>query len=144
MNQWYLYEDEEVKGPFDKDELSGRVDPESLICRAGKEEWNPAESIPELKDLFLDDSPTSPGTISPEGSSQEDQPQKEQSVNTETKSEKSIDPIAPTLDNLREICEQVSDQDLRIEHEQHRDQYDERELKVIRSEMERRGLLVKT
>ena len=128
MSKWYLYENEEVQGPFEKPDLRGRIDPESLVCRAGEEEWNPAESLPELEDLFAE-SPT-PESSASDGASEAGSP-----------TEDSVEPIEPTLENLRELCEKASDRNLRYEYDQHSEEYDIEELEVIRSELERRGLL---
>jgi hypothetical protein len=128
MSKWYLYENEEVQGPFEKPDLRGRINPESLVCRAGEEEWNPAESVPELEDLFTEPPTPEPSTTDSDS-------------NAGATTEDSVEPIEPTLENLREICEKASDRNLRYEYDHHSEEYDSEELEVIRSELERRSLL---
>ncbi len=141
MSRWYLYENEEVIGPFYKADLSGRIDPETLVCRAGEEEWNPAQSVPELNNLVSNDQSDSPETGSQDQSQQGNQHREEID---ETQSDKNIEPIDPTLCNLRQICETASDRNLRYEYEKHQEDYDEKELELIRAELERRDLLSET
>lgn len=127
MSQWYLYENEEVVGPFEPADLSGRIDENTLVCRAGQEEWNPAAEVPELQSVLADDE----GDQTNPGSGQG--PSTEADV-----SEEEI--IEPTLENLRRISEKASDRDLIEEHEQHLDAYDDHERRILREELEQRGL----
>jgi hypothetical protein len=131
MSKWYLYENEEVVGPFEPSGLSGRIDEDTLVCRAGQEEWNHAGKVPELQSILREDEreqPDSGGEQTPESQSED--------------TEEEI--IEPTLENLRSICEKASDRNLLEEHEQHLDEYDEYERRILREELERRGLTGQT
>lgn len=132
MNKWYLYENEEVVGPFEPAELSERIDADTLVCRAGEEEWNPAGGVPDLEPVLREDEQPEP---EPAERGTEDQSGEWSSEET---TEEEI--IEPTLENLHEICEKAADRDLLEEHENHLDDYDEEERRLIREELERRGL----
>lgn len=127
MSGWYLYENEEVVGPFEPTELTGRIDEDTLVCRAGQEEWNPAAEVPDLQSVLLENERNQPGPW--EGRKQESA--------TEAPEEEIIE---PSLENLRRICEKASDRDLLEEHEQHFDAYDDYERRILREELERRDL----
>lgn len=129
MNKWYLYENEEVVGPFDPGDLSGRIDEDTLVCRAGEEEWNPAGEVADLRDVLREEEEPRDVDVDPV-----DQP--DDAGDEETTEEV----IEPTLDNLVEICERASDRTLITEFEQHRQEYDDEERRILREELEERGL----
>ena len=50
---YYLNNNNEQQGPVSKDVLKNTIKPETLVWRAGLSNWVPADSLDELKDLFL-------------------------------------------------------------------------------------------
>jgi GYF domain 2/Domain of unknown function (DUF4190) len=64
----YFYaENDQQKGPVDRDELKRRINPQTLVWREGMPDWLPAGQVPELADLFsgpsggpFDRAPSSP------------------------------------------------------------------------------------
>lgn len=122
MNKWYVYENDEVVGPFAREELADRIDPETLVCPAGEEDWIKAEGIEELSTLL--------------NTTEKESPAAEVKEPAENKSE----PPVPTLEKLRTICKQASNEELAREFQEFWDEYDSQERRLLRNEMVNRNI----
>ena len=131
MAKWYTYENNEVIGPFEVNELESKVNPDSLVCRAGGEDWVKASQVEELSELFEDEQPQPPA--------EEPTPPEKDTEAQESESAQDLPP-EPTVKKLREICQQASDDELADEYNEHWDSYDRKERRIIRNEMVNRGL----
>lgn len=134
MSKWYLYENEEVIGPFTKNQLRDRVDEETLVCEAGEEDWQPAAEVPELDGLFASSSQKTPSRESVEESS-------DHTASGEVSPDTEEETIEPTLDSLQSICERAENDELLKQYEKHWEEYDPEERRVILGEIDNRGLL---
>src|SRR3989338_3356063 len=52
MDRWYAYVDNKMYGPYAPEQLGEFIQPGTLICREGTEEWKPADGVPELSYLL--------------------------------------------------------------------------------------------
>ena len=60
MNKiWFVLIDGNREGPWSFEELKSdkRLTPDTLVWKEGFEDWKKLRDVPELKDLFKDDSP---------------------------------------------------------------------------------------
>ncbi|GEM_PF-4406423 len=133
MAKWYTYENNEVIGPFEANELESKVNPDSLVCRAGGEDWVKAGQVEELSKLFEDEQPQPPAT------EPEPAPPKDDTDVQGTESTQELPP-EPTITKLRGICQQASDEKLAAEYNEHWGSYDRQERRIIRNEMVNRGI----
>lgn len=67
-NQWWVYLNDDVRGPYTEEELAERNDltPETLVCPDGTEDWNPIADHPDLV-RALDLQPARPPQVDPTG-----------------------------------------------------------------------------
>lgn len=141
MTKWYLYVDEEVIGPFTKDQLRERLDEETLVCEAGSEDWQSAKDVPELTSLLASEEQASPNageSASTPSATPSSTRATETAAEAETKADETIE---PTLESLQSICERADNDDLMEQYEQHWEKYDSEERRVILAEIDNRGLL---
>ncbi len=132
MSKWYVYDDDEVIGPFATDELVGQIESETLVCPAGSEEWKKAEEIEALQEFF--GKPQAPPSAPPGE-------QVKETEQTEAESDQAPgEPEKPTLNKLNAICQQATDDELTREYEKFWEEYDSPEQRIIRNEMVTRDL----
>lgn len=131
MAEWYLYENNEVIGPFTPEDLTDRLQSDTLVCKAGQENWRDAADVPELNAILEEP----PETESPDRTAFEEE------ESTAEESDQSVESIEPTLDKLKSICEKASDQNLLREHESFLDEYGRYEKEIILEEINQRNLL---
>lgn len=137
MGKWYIYENEEVVGPFEVSQLEGRVTRGTLVCRAGEEDWEKADEIKEFQSLF--ESSDSKLTL-------EQTPSTEQCDNSfkDSKSNKeeheNLEEVKPTLEGLANICQHAENDELIREYKSFWQRYDRKEKNIIRIELENRGI----
>lgn len=62
MKKWYYYENDEVIGPFSEEDLIEKISPDTLLCPAGEENWQPAHEYPEIQSCFEEDNPSAEET----------------------------------------------------------------------------------
>lgn len=153
--KWYIYENDEVVGPFSVEELGDRLSKETLVCRAGSEEWNEAREVDDLQEVFAEDDSGLRMASSPTSSSAQETDQgasAEKSVSEGDRSQEGeqSEPIQesqdlqPTLDELLKICQHAENRELVREFKEHWDEYDRAEKRVIRNEMKSRGIFNET
>jgi hypothetical protein len=135
MNQWYIYKDDEVQGPFTAEELEGQISRTTQVCPAGSEDWIKAEDVEELQQLFSGKKPTAPQK--PKKTSANNTKQKK---NRQDPGQENNPPVLPTLKSLHLITRQASDDDLKRELEEFWEEYDRSEQRIIRNEMTNRGI----
>ena len=163
MKKWYCYENEEVIGPFSKEELVERISPNTLLCPAGKEDWKPAKEYPEMKEYLESepsppeadaqqtaDEPTSSELQLPQTDSTVEKSNKKETEKQPTKIEEddqnpnktnpSEDPLEPTLETLTRIAREANSEDLLREFKHHWSEYDREEQKIIYLEMKHLGI----
>jgi hypothetical protein len=139
MSQWYLYVNEEVTGPFDPSDLQNELEEDTLVCRAGEEEWQKAGTVPELNELLTPDTQPEPTETTTTGTQESETNEEELDQVTD---EETI--IEPTLENFLDICEQASDQNLLNEYENNLSEYDSQERTILIDELKRRDIFQKT
>ena len=138
MKEWYLYEDDDVVGPFTGPELADKIEPDTLICPAGSEEWKKASERPEVQPYLGDDEETGEPTDEPAEPSAQQQPDETESGDS---FEVPVGDLEPTLDNLKRIAREANAEDLRREFQEYWDEYDRKEQQIIYQEMEHLGIL---
>ncbi|MFB6355600.1 MAG: DUF4339 domain-containing protein, partial [bacterium] len=87
MAKWYIYVNDDVKGPYEPEELIQQVTADTQICKAGTENWQKARNVDEF-DFGSSDSQgeDSPGSSDIEQSeSQTDSPEESQEETTSSK-----------------------------------------------------------
>lgn len=53
MNEWYVWREERIYGPYDQEQLSAFLTPDTQVYhRQLATEWTPASSIPALKEIL--------------------------------------------------------------------------------------------
>lgn len=125
--------DDEVRGPYSTEQLEGKITEDTLVCRAGDEEWQNAADVPTFSAMFEAlDTPTDP---SPDGTSSIPS-------NSATKSDQKIeiDEIEPTLNELHKITRHATTEDIKREYNEFWSEYDSREQRILRNEMIDRGI----
>lgn len=139
MSKWYLYEDDEVIGPFGEEQLRNRIDEETLVCEAGEENWQAAGNVPELESLFVDHAQQKQHQDVAQES--EPSPATDDSARGSDRDGESTKTIEPTLEELQSICERANSDELMEQYEDHWDDYDAEERRVILAEIDNRGLM---
>ncbi|MFB6344790.1 MAG: DUF4339 domain-containing protein [bacterium] len=139
MAQWYLYEEDNVRGPFDQTQLKEKVTRDTLVCQAGSDDWKPAGDVPELHDLIRSSSSGDSESAACRDRNSSDHA--DHSGDTQGDSPDGEKPIDPTLDNLRAICERAQNEELIAEYNHHWEGYDSTEQQLILNEMRKRNLL---
>lgn len=127
MSKWYVYRDDEVIGPFATDELVGQIEADTMVCPAGSEEWSEAQEVEELQEYVTAAEPPPAA------------PETETKKSDETSSDESA-PEKPTLNKLKVIAQQATNEELEREYNEFWDKYDSQEKRIIRNEMVTRNL----
>jgi hypothetical protein len=122
MKDWYIYEDDEVVGPFNGPELAGKIEPDTLVCPAGEEEWKKASEREDVKPFL--------GT-----------PGEDEEEETHDDEEIVVGNLEPNLETLTRIAREANAEDLQREFQEHWEEYDREEQKIIYQEMEHLGIL---
>ncbi len=138
MSGWYLYENEEVRGPFETEDLQGKLRKEVLVCRAGEKKWRKASNVEALNDLLAE--PNSPGASTGPSSVSSARGEKRETGSTSGAYDNE-NIIEPTLDNFLALCEKASDRDLLNEYETNLTEYDSLEREILVDELQRRDLI---
>jgi len=120
MAQWYAYENDEVTGPFSEKELGQRIEPDTLVCPAGSEEWLKAGERTELQHLFENDG----------GDQRPDRPD-----------EIVVGDLEPNLDTLTRIAREANAEELLREFKNYWAEYDRKEHQIIYREMKHLDIL---
>lgn len=131
MKEWYIYEDDEVVGPFEGPELADHIDPDTLVCPAGSDEWKKASERSEVRPFLSPDD--SEETNEPDTSKNEASPD-EKDVQT-TDEDVEAGELEPTLNNLERIAREASAEELKREFQHYWDDYDRKEQQIIYREM---------
>lgn len=139
MKEWYIYEDDEVVGPFTGPELADKIEPDTLVCPAGSEEWKQASERPEVQPYLGQDEEEETDESPAEPSEPTDQQQ--DTSDSEESFEVPVGDLEPTLDNLKRIAREANAEDLRREFQEFWDEYDRKEQQIIYQEMEHLGIL---
>ncbi len=122
MTEWYIYEDQEVHGPFEYDNLCEKIGPKTLVCPAGTENWEQAGKLEQLAGCFESQTAATP---TPKNEA-------ESTARPEVLPE-------PTLEALRTICQHATSADLQRQYREFWDSYDRQEQRIIRNELGNRG-----
>ncbi|MFP4687928.1 MAG: DUF4339 domain-containing protein [bacterium] len=138
MNQWYVYLDDEVKGPYELAQLKELISESTLVCPAGSEDWVKAGEVEALQSLFTQAPPAKP--VAPSEPKNINTKQKSSPKNQAPETASAAYGVMPTLNNLHLIARQASDDDLERELAEFWEEYDRAEQRIIRNEMTNRGI----
>lgn len=144
MSTWYIYENEEVLGPYNPEDLTDYLEEDTLVCRAGEKEWQEAGNVPELANILTDEAPGDGNKSRQKTTEDPLSGQTKQNEPKETTSDDEEEIIEPTLKNFLEICEGASDNDLLNEYESNFQEYDAQEKQILVDELQRRNLIEST
>ncbi|RMH54641.1 MAG: hypothetical protein D6679_13125 [Candidatus Hydrogenedentota bacterium] len=146
MTRFYLFRDGEVDGPYEGNDLVGRVRADEPVCVEGEAEWREASAFPELFGSSAV-SPPLPATNNP------GQSERSESVAVEAGSTSSpvAQPSVPAeekkgteggidLERLEKICRAAGDDLLLRQKKKHWREYYPSEQAVIEKEILRRNL----